>query len=96
MAHISSGLTTEGEIQARARRIASRAWLGTVLLTALGTAATFFVRPDLLANFATRPWGDALPVVAVGGLLLVRRFNATGRDGSSLIASAAFLMGILG
>jgi cytochrome bd ubiquinol oxidase subunit II len=88
-------LKTEGEVQARARRIASRAWLGTVLLTALGTAATFFVRPDLLANFAARPWGDALPVVAVGGLLLVRRFNATGRDGSSLIASGVFLAGML-
>jgi cytochrome d ubiquinol oxidase subunit II len=88
-------LKTDGAVQARARRIAARAWLATLLLTALGTAATFFVRPGLLANFSNWPWGAALPACAVGGLLMARRLSATGRDGSSLIASGVFLAGML-
>jgi cytochrome d ubiquinol oxidase subunit II len=88
-------LKTEGALQARARRIVPRAWLATILLTALGTVATFFVRPGLLANFGTQPWGAALPALAVGGLVAVRFFNARGRDGSSLVASGLFLAGML-
>jgi cytochrome d ubiquinol oxidase subunit II len=88
-------LKTEDTLQARARRIAHRAWLATVLLTVLGTVATFFVRPSLLDNFGTMPWGDALPVVAVGGLLAVGAFNARGHDANSLFASGLFLAGML-
>jgi cytochrome d ubiquinol oxidase subunit II len=61
----------------------------------LGTVATFIVRPSLLVNFGTMPWGDALPAVAVGGLLAVQSFNARGRDASSLFASGLFLAGML-
>jgi cytochrome d ubiquinol oxidase subunit II len=88
-------LKTEGALQTRARRIAAQAWLATVMLTALGTAATFSVRPGLLANFGASPWGDVLPAVAVAGLLAARPFNASGRDGRSLIASGVFLAGML-
>jgi cytochrome d ubiquinol oxidase subunit II len=88
-------LKTEGALQTRARRIASRAWPATIALTALGTAATFFVRSSLLTNFGARPWGAAFPIIALGGLVAVRIFGARGRDGASLVASAVFLAGML-
>jgi cytochrome d ubiquinol oxidase subunit II len=88
-------LKTEGALQTRARRIASRTWLATIALTALGTAATFFVRSNLLINFSARPWGAVFPIIAVGGLLAARFFGARGRDGASLVASALFLAGML-
>jgi cytochrome bd ubiquinol oxidase subunit II len=88
-------LKTEDLLQVRARRTANRAWLATLLLTVLGTVATFSVRPSLLDNFAIRPWGAVLPIAAVGGLLAVRLFNARGDDASSLFASGAFLGGML-
>jgi cytochrome bd ubiquinol oxidase subunit II len=88
-------LKTEGELQLRAQRISSQAWLATIVLTASGTAATFFVRSDLLMNFGIRAWGVVFPLVAVGGLLAARFFGARRRDGASLLASAVFLAGML-
>jgi cytochrome d ubiquinol oxidase subunit II len=88
-------LKTEAELQARARRIAARAWPATIILAVLGTAATFYVRSGLLLNFGARPWGFGFPLVAVAGLVAVRYFAARGRDGASLVASSFFLAGML-
>jgi cytochrome d ubiquinol oxidase subunit II len=88
-------LKTEGALQTRARRIGARVWLATIMLAALGTAATFFVRPGLLTSFGARPWGSVFPLIAVGGLVGVRFFGARGRDGASLVSSAFFLAGML-
>jgi len=88
-------LKTEGDLQTRARRVAARAWPATIVLTALGTAATFFVRSGLLINFGTRPWGAVFPILAIGGLVAARLFGARGRDAASLVASAFFLVGML-
>ena len=88
-------LKTEGDLQTRARGVAARAWPATIVLTALGTAATFFVRSGLLINFGTRPWGAVFPILAIGGLVAARLFGARGRDAASLVASAFFLAGML-
>ena len=88
-------LKTEGELQARARRIATRAWPITIAFTAAGTAATFFVRANLLANFGAHPWGAIFPLLAVGGLLAAAFLRSRGQDGRSLIASAVFLAAML-
>jgi cytochrome d ubiquinol oxidase subunit II len=88
-------LKTEGALQTRARRIAGRAWLATIIFGALGTAATFFIRSGLLISFGARPWGSVFPIIAVGGLVGVRFFGARGRDGASLVSSAFFLAGML-
>jgi cytochrome d ubiquinol oxidase subunit II len=88
-------LKTEGALQTRARRIAGRAWAATIVLTVLGTAATFFVRSGLLTSFSSRPWGVAFPLIAIAGLIAARFFCARGRDGASLVASGMFLAGML-
>jgi cytochrome d ubiquinol oxidase subunit II len=88
-------LKTEAELHARARRIADRAWLATIVCTALGTVATFVVRSSLLTNFGTRPWGAVFPILAIGGLLAARFFRARDRDAASLAASAIYLAGML-
>lgn len=88
-------LKSEGDLQRKARRVAARAWPITMLVTALGTAATFFVHPDLLINFGIRPWGVVFPVIAIAGLLAARLFNARARDAASLVASGLFLAGML-
>src|SRR5262245_47474492 len=67
---------TLGELQARARRIARYAWMGTIALTVLGTVATFIVQPVARASFTTRPWGYLFPLIALAGLLGMGYFNA--------------------
>jgi len=55
---------TEGSVNARARRLSFRAWLATLALTALGTIATFSLRPGMLQHFGDRPWGFVFPAIA--------------------------------
>jgi cytochrome d ubiquinol oxidase subunit II len=86
---------TDGMVQARARTIAYRSWLTVVVLTVLGTAATFYVRPGLLGGFGARPWGIVLPIVAIGGLALVGYASVRVLDGWRLVASGAYLAGML-
>src|SRR4051794_7157155 len=86
---------TEGDVQARSREIARKSWVAVVILTVLGTAATFYVRPGLLSSFGERPFGIVLPVVAVAGLGLVGYASARVRDGLRLVASGAYLAGML-
>src|SRR4051794_36400027 len=56
---------TEETLLDRARRISRIAWLGTVALTALGTVATFWLRPRMLQRFGDQPLGLVFPLLAV-------------------------------
>jgi cytochrome d ubiquinol oxidase subunit II len=95
--HGASFLATrcDGDVQKRARHIASRAWLTTLVLTVLGTVATFWVRPELLNGFAARPWGAVFPILAIGSLVAVRMFGSRDQDGRMLMASGVYLVAML-
>ena len=43
---------TTGAVRQRARRVAGWAWLGVLLFTAIVTAATFRIQPQVPANFS--------------------------------------------
>jgi cytochrome bd ubiquinol oxidase subunit II len=85
----------EGALQLRARTMAARAWLVTLILSVLGTAATFYIRPELLNGFAARPWGAVFPILAVAGLVGVRVLRAGDQDGRVFVASGLYLAGML-
>jgi cytochrome d ubiquinol oxidase subunit II len=59
---------TENELNARSGRIARIFAFVLVVLTVLGTVATFWVRPEMLSSFNERPYGYVLPLVAIAGL----------------------------
>src|SRR5260370_4519928 len=61
-------MKTNGEVHARAGKLASGAWWGIVALTALVTAFTFRIQPQIKDNLANRPWGFVFPVLAVAGV----------------------------
>ena len=88
-------LKTEGELNARCRRWACGALWPTAGLTVLTTLSTFAIRPALLTSFAVRPWGIVFPALAIAGLTGVWWFQRQQRDGRSLIASGAYLAGML-
>jgi cytochrome d ubiquinol oxidase subunit II len=70
-------------------------WIATVALTALATAATFYLRPVMLSDFAERPWGLFLPALALGGLAGIGYFNFKGRDKAAFLSSSAYILGML-
>ncbi|GHO84936.1 cytochrome d ubiquinol oxidase subunit II [Dictyobacter formicarum] len=86
---------TEMELQARARRIARMAWAATVVLTVLGTLATFSVQPHILASFMARPWGAIFPLIGLAGLIGAIYFNVLQHDLPALFSSGAFILGML-
>jgi cytochrome d ubiquinol oxidase subunit II len=88
-------LKTTGEVGERAHWLADKAWWVVGVLTAVVTAVTFQVQPQVGENFKTWPWGMVFPVLAAGGLLAVRVFMAKNDERKMFLASAAYLTGML-
>lgn len=88
-------LKTEHDLNARARRISRRFTYATIVLTVLGTAATFWVSPWMIESYNQRPYGYVLPVIAIAGLVGMVFFASRGRDTAAFLSSGAFIVGML-
>jgi cytochrome bd ubiquinol oxidase subunit II len=88
-------MKTSGEVNARAGRLAGRAWWGVVALTAVVTAFTFLIQPQVKENFTTWPWGSLFPLLAVAGLAGVLFELRKHHERKAFFASCAYLMGML-
>ncbi|MCW5982876.1 MAG: cytochrome d ubiquinol oxidase subunit II [Bryobacteraceae bacterium] len=87
---------TEGALQERASRWARRSLVVVALLTALVTAASFNVQPQLQSSFSARPWGYVFPALALAGLAGVFRFaGRAGGDLRAFLASCLYIVGML-
>jgi cytochrome d ubiquinol oxidase subunit II len=89
-------LKTLGDVQSRARRVATVAWAALVLLTVASLAATLYVRPQVLGNFGPHPWGWIIPLVVIVSLAAMPYFRARGRERAAFISSSAYLAAMLG
>ena len=86
---------TEGELNARVRRIARLSLLATIVLGILGTIATFSVQPAISASFASRPWEIIFPALALAGLIGIGYYNFKQQDLAAFFSSCAFIVGML-
>ena len=89
-------LKTEGEMQARARRVVSLGWYALVAVTALSVPAVTYVRPGLLDNYYNYPIGWAIPALVGVSLAMIKYFNAHGDDKKAFLGSAGYLAFMLG
>jgi cytochrome d ubiquinol oxidase subunit II len=87
-------LKTEGVVNARALRVASAAWFALVVLTLLSALATLWIRPSLLDNFRTSPWGWLFPALVIGGLFAMQWFQKK-RELAAFLASTVYICGLL-
>jgi cytochrome d ubiquinol oxidase subunit II len=88
-------MKTSGEVNARAGKLAGRAWWGVVVLTALVTTVTFRIQPQLKENFTTWPWGFLFPLLAVAGIAGVLIELRKRDERKAFFASCAYLTGML-
>jgi cytochrome d ubiquinol oxidase subunit II len=88
-------LKTENELNIRCRRIAGVGWMVTVVLTILGTIATFFVQPRIQGQFFSNPWGFIFPITALVGVLGMGYYNFRQRDKHAFLFWGAYLIGML-
>jgi cytochrome bd ubiquinol oxidase subunit II len=84
-------MKTEGAVERRARGIARGLWWALPPLTVAITLASFAIQPHLRESFRARPWGYLFPLIAVVGLLGMRRPAAA----RAFLASVLFLAGML-
>ena len=89
-------LKTEGDVNARSRRVASIGWIALFVFTILSLVATLYVRPQVTDNFRLRAWGWLIPLVVIASLISIRAFLARGNDLAAFLASAAYIVGMLG
>jgi len=88
-------MKTSGPVSERAGKLAARTWFGVLALTAVVTAVTFRVQPQVLVNLKTRPWGFVFPALAIAGLAGVA-FELIRKDElKAFLASCAYLAGML-
>ena len=88
-------LKTTGAVGQRSTRLARQIWWGVAVLTAIVTAVTFNIQPQIKENLTTYPWGMIFPLLAVAGLAGVQ-FEIVKRDErKAFFASCAYLTGML-
>jgi cytochrome d ubiquinol oxidase subunit II len=87
---------TTGPVHARSRALTVPLWSAVVVLGTIASAATAYVQPMLHAHLVARPWTWLLPVVILGSLALLFDFHRRGRELPAFLASAVFLVSMLG
>ena len=85
----------EGEVQARARRLARWAAFAVAGLSAVVTFVTFRIQPHVPDRMASQPWIYGCAALAVAGLVGVHLFLRRSQDGRAFVASALYLVGML-
>jgi cytochrome d ubiquinol oxidase subunit II len=87
-------LKTEGEVQARARRLAGGVWWAVLASTGALTAVSFRVQPHIPERLGTSPWGLVFPALAIAGLAGVRWYRAK-TGAAAFLGSSAYILGML-
>jgi cytochrome d ubiquinol oxidase subunit II len=88
-------MKTSGDLNARARAIASALWPVLLLITVVSLVATISVRPQLLANYRSYPVLYLVPVVVVASLAGMLLFRRKGNDFATFMSSCAYLVFML-
>jgi cytochrome bd ubiquinol oxidase subunit II len=86
---------TEGEVNARARRVVLMAWPALLLLTTLSLIATMQVRPGALTNYRAYPIGLAVPIAVCGGLGVMLHGVVARREKLAFAASCVYIAAML-
>jgi cytochrome d ubiquinol oxidase subunit II len=86
----------EGALLQRSRQWSGVLWWLVALLVILTTAATFWVRPGLLATYWAYPVAWALPIAAAAGLAAGFLCRSEERDNGAFLSSTLTIVALLG
>jgi len=88
-------LKTNGDLQQRSREFASRLWWAVVAFTAIITAITFRLQPNVAKEFSEHVWGYVFPLLALAGLAGMRVWSERASDLGAFLSSCLYLIGML-
>ena len=86
---------TEGDLSARARKVARVLWPVQVLQSGIGLALTTYIRPGVFANFLKWPIGYLIPLIVLGSLLYMFIAERRKNDKGAFLASCGYIVGML-
>jgi cytochrome d ubiquinol oxidase subunit II len=86
---------TEGELNARARKVAGTGWYALVVVTILSLVAVLSLRDGLLDNYKNFPVAWLVPAAAVASLFAIKFFNSKGSDKAAFVGSSAYIASML-
>ncbi|HEU4439998.1 MAG TPA: cytochrome d ubiquinol oxidase subunit II [Methylomirabilota bacterium] len=87
---------TDGPVHERSRRLARVLWIAVAVLWPVVTVASHTVNPALFPGMGRRWLAILAALIAVGGIVTVFRRMAKGAGLGAFLASAAFLLAIIG
>lgn len=86
---------TEGELNARARKVASNLWPVQVLLTILSLTATVYAVPHILENYSRWPIGYLVPFIVIGSLTYMYFAHSRRNEKGAFLASCLYIIAML-
>ncbi len=88
-------IKTEGDLNRRARSVASGFWPVQVLLTIFSLIATVFAVPHVLENYRKWPIGYLVPALVVGSLLYMFFAHSHHHEKGAFLASCVYIVAML-
>ncbi len=88
-------MKTEGEVQLRARNVASKSVWGVIVTSVPALLVVTSIRPEIWNNFSSHAWGYIFPLFDVLGLAGMLYFNFRKQDGMTFLSSTTFIAGML-
>ena len=86
---------TEGELSARARKVAFTMWPVQLALTFISLFATYYVHPQVMQNYTRHPAGLLVPVVVLNSLALILWALYQQKEKLAFVASSVYIAAML-
>src|SRR5258706_11245748 len=88
-------LKTDEDLGRRARGFALLCWPAQVFLTFSTLVATYFIRPEIMANYAKHKIGILVPIIVVASLAGMLWANPKGKEKLAFVASSLYITAML-
>ena len=86
---------TQGELNYRARKVASFFWPVQVLLTIFSLIATVYAVPHVLENYSRWPIGYIVPALVIGSLAYMYFAHSREQERGAFVASCLYIVAML-
>jgi len=88
-------LKTGEDLGRRAQGIALLCWPLQFFLTCISLVATYFIRPEVMTNYAHHKVGLLVPILVFASLAVILWATPKGREKVSFVASSLYITGML-
>jgi cytochrome d ubiquinol oxidase subunit II len=86
---------TEGELNVRARRVASVLWPVQVLLTVVSLFATYSIKQQVMDNYRQHPIGLLIPLTVLASLTVMLLAGRKENEKQAFVASSVYITSML-